>query len=65
MQRMTIEQFRILRVGQELAKAGHVSLSEAHKIHLIFPRMEAGEQLKDEEVSLMAKVNLALFAGAA
>lgn len=64
MKRMTSEQFAILKIGQELCRAGHISLSDAHRIHWIFPRLEAGESLTDEEALLMAKVNSVLFAAA-
>lgn len=62
MKRMTQEQFQFLKVGQELYRAGLLSLSEAHKIHEIAPRVEAGEPLSDAEVALVAKLNNVLFA---
>lgn len=61
MNRLTREQFRMLQVGQDLYRKGLLSLSEAHKIHEIVPRLEAGEALSNSELRLIEKLDAALF----
>jgi hypothetical protein len=62
MNRMTREQFEMLKVGQDLYRKGLLSVSEAHKIHEIVPRLAAGEALTGSELRLVEKLDAVLFA---